>query len=74
MGEVESVDLRVVTEAHRNVWSEGDFARLGSTTARVAEQLCVGEWVRAGDGAVEVPCEHRNVALGPGGSFAAASA
>jgi SAM-dependent methyltransferase len=58
-----TIDLRAVTQIQQKVWSEGDFARIGSTIVLVAEQLCESAGVRAGERALDVACGHGNVAL-----------
>lgn len=63
MEEAERIDLRAVTEVQQKVWSEGDFARIGSTIVLVAEQLCEAANVRAGERVLDVACGHGNVAL-----------
>jgi ubiquinone/menaquinone biosynthesis C-methylase UbiE len=63
MADAETVDLRAVTENQQKVWSEGDFGRIGSLIALVAEQLCESADLRPGERVLDVACGHGNVAL-----------
>ena len=56
MGEPETVDLRVVTQVQQQIWSQGDFARIGVTTTIVHELLSEAANIRAGERVMDVAC------------------
>lgn len=63
-------DLGAVTEAQQQVWSAGDFARIGNRVQIVAEQLCDAADVLSGERVLDVACGSGNAAIAAARRFA----
>lgn len=63
MAETESPDYQQVTQIQQQVWSEGDFARVGAMLVIVAERLAEAADIRPGDRVLDVACGAGNGAI-----------
>jgi SAM-dependent methyltransferase len=59
----EGVDFSAVTEIQQQVWSEGDFAKIGISAQIVAEELCEAIEVVPGERLLDVACGAGNGAI-----------
>src|SRR3954452_24035823 len=59
----EELDFQAVTEIQQQVWSKGDFARIGVAAQMVAEQLCEAVDVLPGQRVLDVACGAGNGAI-----------
>ncbi|MGH9037044.1 MAG: SAM-dependent methyltransferase, partial [Acidimicrobiia bacterium] len=57
------VDYTAVTARQQQVWSEGDFARIGVTAVLVGELLCESVDIRPGERVLDVAAGSGNTAL-----------
>jgi ubiquinone/menaquinone biosynthesis C-methylase UbiE len=58
-----ALDLRAVTQVQRQVWSKGDFAKIGNRAQIVGEHLCETVDLRSGERVLDVACGSGNTAL-----------
>lgn len=58
-----SMDYAAVTARQQQVWSAGDFARIGATLIIVAEQLCEAMDIHPGERVLDVAAGSGNAAL-----------
>ena len=63
-------DLRAVTQVQQQIWSEGDFAKIGNRAQIVAERLCETADVLPGERVLDVACGSGNVAIAAARRFA----
>jgi ubiquinone/menaquinone biosynthesis C-methylase UbiE len=63
MAQEQAADLRQVTQMQQQVWSEGDFSRIGVAGQVVAENLAEAANVRAGERVLDVACGAGNGAI-----------
>jgi SAM-dependent methyltransferase len=63
MAQEQAVDLTQVTRMQQQVWSEGDFSRIGVMGQVVAENLADAANVRAGERVLDVACGAGNGAI-----------
>ena len=66
----ETVDLEAVTAVQQQVWSQGDFARVGLTIQIVSEYLCEAAEVLPNERVLDVACGAGNTALAAARRFA----
>ncbi len=66
-------DLRVATQVQQQVWSEGDFAKIGNRGQLVGERLCETAEVLPGERVLDVACGSGNAALAAARRFADAT-
>src|SRR6266540_188989 len=59
----EEPDFQAVTEIQQQVWSKGDFAKIGVAAQMVAEQLCEAVDVLPGQRVLDVACGAGNGAI-----------
>ena len=65
-----AVDLEAVKAVQQHVWSQGDFARIGSAQVVVSERLCEAAAVIPGERVLDVACGAGNTALAAARRFA----
>lgn len=63
MSQEQAVDLKQVTRAQQQIWSQGDFSRIGVIGQGVAENLAEAANVRAGERVLDVACGAGNGAI-----------
>jgi ubiquinone/menaquinone biosynthesis C-methylase UbiE len=56
-------DLRVVTQVQQQIWSSGNFAKIGNLAQVVGEQLCETVGLLPGERVLDVACGTGNAAL-----------
>ena len=56
-------DLRVVTQVQQQIWSSGNFAKIGNLAQIVGEQLCETVDLLPGERVLDVACGSGNAAL-----------
>ena len=57
-------DLAVVTQVQQQIWSQGDFAKIGTAAQIVAEELCEAVDLLPGSRVLDVACGAGNGAIG----------
>ncbi|HEY7150154.1 MAG TPA: methyltransferase domain-containing protein [Solirubrobacterales bacterium] len=65
-------DLRAVTQVQQQVWSQGDFAKIGNRAQIVGEHLCEAVDVTPGERVLDVACGTGNGAIAAARRFAEA--
>jgi SAM-dependent methyltransferase len=65
-----AVDLEAVTAVQQQMWSEGDFARVGRAIVIVSENLCEAADVTPGERVLDVACGAGNTAIAAARRFA----
>jgi ubiquinone/menaquinone biosynthesis C-methylase UbiE len=63
MAQEQAVDLKQVTQVQQQIWSQGDFSRIGVAGQVVAENLAEAANVRAGERVLDVACGAGNGAI-----------
>ena len=59
----ETIDLGAVTQVQQQIWSKGDFAKIGVAAQMVAEELCEAVDVLPGQRVLDVACGAGNGAI-----------
>jgi SAM-dependent methyltransferase len=65
-----TVDFQAITAVQQQVWSAGDFARVGLMLVPVSENLCEAADVLPGERALDVACGSGNTAIAAARRFA----
>jgi SAM-dependent methyltransferase len=60
---VNDVDFELITQVQKNVWSLGDFAKIGELTMIVGEELCEAVDVFPGERVLDVACGQGNASV-----------
>jgi ubiquinone/menaquinone biosynthesis C-methylase UbiE len=63
-------DLRAVTQVQQQVWSTGDFAKIGNRAQLVGERLCEALEIIPGERSLDVACGSGNAAIAAARRFA----
>src|SRR5437763_13691620 len=63
-------DLQAVTQVQQQVWSQGNFARIGNRAQMVGEHICETVDVFPGERVLDVACGTGNAALAAARRFA----
>jgi ubiquinone/menaquinone biosynthesis C-methylase UbiE len=63
-------DLQAVTQVQQQVWSQGDFAKIGNRAQIVGERICEAVEVLPGERVLDVACGSGNAALAASRRFA----
>jgi ubiquinone/menaquinone biosynthesis C-methylase UbiE len=64
------IDLKTVTTVQQQIWSQGDFARVGMTITLVSERLVEAAEILPGERVLDVACGSGNTAIAAARRFA----